>query len=473
VSRLCSALSANADRVVITDHSGTSTGAQLMSRALWSAHWLAGELDVGPGTVLAVTSANTTWGLALRYGANLLGATTCHLPFIGADRQDALIELINPSVVVSDGTGPMAGADAWNVIVAPVPSTPLETPRPDDFAAIRPYRDDDVCGLVASGGTTGIPKASYRSIRRYSAMVDIPTNRERRQLVVTPFAYIAASLIDETLSGEGSVILGEHTWHVDRVAETVSAETATHMFVVEPALADLVSAAGADVAVRRRLDSLQEIFHLGAGAPPGLRERARAVFGSVVTHGYAASELGPVSSTKGCDFDAHSAGRIIAGVRCRIVNHEGDEVPAGEAGTITLSSPWIANGYWNRQPGNEFSEWMHTTDEGTLSADGELAIAGRTGDYLGGTRVHASEVEATVSRVEGVDYVIVLPEPDVSSRTAFVVVQSPNAKVRSAVEEVTESFSDRLDLKVLVLDHIPRTEQGKPDRISLATLLQG
>ncbi|HEX9832280.1 MAG TPA: hypothetical protein VGA66_04185 [Mycobacterium sp.] len=79
------------------------------------------------------------------------------------------------------------------------------------------------------------------------------------------------------------------------------------------------------------------------------------------------------------------------------------------------------------------------------------------GDYLGATGVHASELEAVASLAAGVEYVVVLPDGD-------------EPHVRRTVDVALTPFRDRIEAKVVVLERIPRTEQGKPDRLSLARL---
>jgi fatty-acyl-CoA synthase len=469
---LCSALAKNTDRVVVADSLGADTGAQFMARILWAGSWLEKQLGVGPSTVVAVTSTNTTWALALRYGAHRLGAVVCHLPFIGADRQSALLDVVNPAVTVTDGTGPMAQNSSWQVHLLPTPFTPLGRPVAQDFTPIHRYRAEDVCILTPSGGTTGVPKASYRTSGNYSRMMNLlPANPSRRQLVLTPFAYIAASQIDQTIIGEGSVILGEHTWTIDRIVDTINAEHPTHTFVVEPALADLLAAAQANPQVHQALGSLHQIMHLGAAAPIGLRQRAHTLFGEIIVHGYAASELGLVSSTIGRTFHPLTAGFLVPGVECQIVDGHDTRVPAGVAGTVVLKTPWKANGYWKRQPDNEFGEWFRTTDQGRLSHGGELTLLGRSGDYLGVTGAHVSDIENLVSLTEGIDYVVVLPDQDDRS-VAAIVAQSSRPDARTAIADAVISYSDRIELNVHVFEHIPRTEQGKPDRPAITQLLR-
>jgi len=44
-------------------------------------------------------------------------------------------------------------------------------------------RPDDLATIISSGGTTGVPKGSWRSFASYTAMVNFPSPAGRRQLI--------------------------------------------------------------------------------------------------------------------------------------------------------------------------------------------------------------------------------------------------------------------------------------------------
>ena len=150
---------------------------------------------------------------------------------------------------------------------------------------------DDVAVIVSSGGSTGVPKGSWRTFAAYSAMVGVPSPADRRQLVNGHLAYLSEVLVDITLLGGGVVVLKDGYEAADTLA-TIEAERITDLFLVEPQLFELMD--HPDVA-SRDLSSLRTLTHIGASAPPTLRRRAREVFGPVLVHTYGASEEGLVS----------------------------------------------------------------------------------------------------------------------------------------------------------------------------------
>lgn len=468
INRLCAALLKTTDHSVIFDAFGSMTGAQLVSQILWARRWLEAHCGTHPETVVAVTSLNTIQGLALRYGAQLLGATVCHLPFVSASQQGKMLEVIAPDLIVTDGTGPMLTGTSEHIQLMPSPLSALPAARPGDFTN-SPYRSAQVCAIFCSGGTTGTPKATYRTEENYSRLMDKRPDPTRRQLVVTPLAYLATLLIDETLVGQGTVILGEPTWPVARVIDAAAASNATHLFLVEPALADLVATAQNDPRAARIIGSLRQILHMGAPAPRGLRTRAHDLFGDAVTHGYAASELGPVSTTSGYPFNPQTAGFPVAGVQYRVTLDDGSDAPVGEPGYITVKTPWKADGYWKGHPCSAFSEWFQTTDIGKTSSDGELTVLGRRETLLNDTGLYLSDLEALASDVEGLEYAIALPNPE-DSGTIYIIAQSPDPAIQTTVEQAVLPLTVSRTIRVLITNRIPRTPQGKPDRNSIYQL---
>jgi acyl-coenzyme A synthetase/AMP-(fatty) acid ligase len=69
----------------------------------------------------------------------------------------------------------------------------------------------------------------------------------------------------------------------------------TDLFLAEPQLFELMDHQDVD---RCDLSSLRSPVHVGALAPPVLRERARRRLGPVVGHTYGASEMGMVSALR-------------------------------------------------------------------------------------------------------------------------------------------------------------------------------
>ncbi len=375
------------------------------------------------------------------------------------------------------GNGPVA------VVGSGLPGAPLRldeiaSAQPDDPIACR-ARPEDPAVIVTSGGTTGVPKGSWRSFAAYTAMAHVPSPADRRQLVNGRLAYLSQVLVDTTLLGGGLVVL-EEGYDPARTLETIEALRITDLFLVEPQLFEVMDHPDA---TRRDLASLRAVTHIGASAPPTLRLRARLRLGGVVAHTYGASEMGLVSVLAPAEHDLarpelfSTAGRVRPGVEVRFRRQDGALADAGGIGSIEVRSPAMAAGYHNRPElqAVAFQDgWYRSGDLGRLDAEGYLHILGRAGDaaWIDGTLVTPTLVEDTLCRLPAVRYAVVVADQE-TGRWIAAVVPWPAAAIDPAACGEAIAARHGIEVIVLPLDRVPLTEQGKPDREAIRLLARG
>ena len=96
-----------------------------------------------------------------------------------------------------------------------------------------------------------------------------------------------------------------------------------------------------------------------------------------------------------------SAGKAAQCVEIRVVDHQDNDVPAGEVGEVIARGPNVMKGYWNRP---EITAevlrggWMHTGDLGAMDEEGFLYILDRKKDMIktGSENVYSPEVESAL-----------------------------------------------------------------------------
>jgi fatty-acyl-CoA synthase len=474
IATLMDRLGHDGDRPVLT-HDGRETTAAGLRAAVHRHAVALARHGIGRGSLVALLAPNTPDALAVRYAAHLIGAAACYLPMLPPDRCAALVEEIDPQLLVvfpetaavlpAHVTAPVAavGADLSGTTLR------LDEPAGSAGDATCLARPDDLGVVAASGGTTAAPKCSVRTFEAYTAMVlAVPRATGRRQLVNGKLAYLSQVLVDATLVGGGSVVLRATFDAADTLA-TVEAERITHLFLVEPQLAELI--AHADVG-HRDLSSLRALTHVGSAAPPTLRRRARDRLGPTLAHTYGASEIGLVSALMPDGYDQDrftSAGRVLPGVEVRLRRADGRVAAPREAGTIEVRSPAMAHGYRNRpaeQAATFVDGWFRTGDIGAFDDDGRLRIVGRAAETLrlDGRLVAPPAVQDTLCHVPGVEFAVVVP--DVGGWVGAVVATDGAAVDAAAcraavVAEHGAGVAARLT--VVPLDRVPLTEQGKPD----------
>lgn len=171
---------------------------------------------------------------------------------------------------------------------------------------------------------------------------------------------------------------------------------------------------------------------------------------------------------------ADSIGRPVAGVRLRVVDDAGHDVPAGVPGELLVSGQpgrTLMAGYLNRPDATREAlqdGWLHTGDLVCAGADGYLYFVDRTKDMIkrAGENVAASEVERVVNEHPGVFESAAVGVPDAIRDEAIVVhvVRKPAASVTE--QELIAWCAKRLarfkvPSAIRFTSQLPRTSVGK------------
>jgi fatty-acyl-CoA synthase len=420
------------------------------------------------GDRVALLVVNSATAIAARYAAAALGCVTVFCPNRGPAELAAFLDVVDPTLVI-----------AFPATVEHVRGLrfPVATLGPDDLLAdaaeqsAAPFtsraRPDDLATLATSGGTTGAQKATLRTFTQQLGMVDAGPMPERRQLVCMPLAYVSQVHTDQTLLAGGSVVLLERFDPV-AILETIAAQRITHLGLIEPGLVELIDHPQLH---EHDLSSLRALAHIGANAPASLRRRLLERLGRpLLIHPYGASELGIVSLLTPPDYTLDhperlsTAGRPLPGIEVRIVDPTGAEVPAGTEGLIVARTPGQAEGYAGTDGAGEFTDGdVHTSDLGHLAPDGFLHIHGRATDtrVIDGQTVLPLDIEDTLCAIPGVRYAVALPDRPFTA----AILLAPGAEIDTAT-----LLGPTLS-RVVVVDRMPVTEQGKPDRTAIWALV--
>lgn len=477
IDDLVAVLQDGGDRPVLRRDGADTTAAELLAAIRRHARAL-DRLGIGHGDLVALIAPHRPDALAVRHAAHLVGAGAAFLPAPSDPVVRArTIEQFDPRLIVvfpeTAGLLP-PGVTAPVAAVGPVPGIGV---RLDELAAADSdgtfasrARAGDLAVVVPSGGTTGVPKGSRRDVASYTAAVAAPAAPERRQLANGSLAHLTQILVDQTLLGGGTVVLQDR---YDPLAtlEAVETERITHLFLVEPQLFDLMDH---PAVASHDLSSLRVVTHIGATAAPVLRRRARERLGPVVAHTYGASEVGIVSALSPAEHDRPSrfrcAGHVCAGVEVRFRAPDGTLGPQGE---IEVRSPAMAQGYRHRpddQAGHFVDGWYRTGDLGAYDDEGMLRVEGRVEDRGGPDGVPFVDLQDTLCRVQSVRYAVPVTDPGRGVRIAAVQAW-PGGRVDNAacLDAVVAEHGAAIaaSLRVLPMDRIPLTEQGKPDRAAI------
>ncbi len=195
-----------------------------------------------------------------------------------------------------------------------------------------------------------------------------------------------------------------------------------------------------------------------------------------------------IPATKGCTRRLTCLGRPLEGISVRIVDEDGDVLPARGVGVIQVRGQSVTEGYCTVAglvAAQDDGGWYDTGDLGYLTETGSIVVCGRVKDVIimAGRKIYPTDIERAGVRVAGVRpgcAVAVRMDADPSRETFAVAVESnawqQPAQVRRIEHEVAHEVFAEVDVrprKVVVLapGMIPKTPSGKLRRAQALTLL--
>jgi fatty-acyl-CoA synthase len=219
---------------------------------------------------------------------------------------------------------------------------------------------------------------------------------------------------------------------------------------------------------RHDTSSLGIVAVSGAALPAGLASRAERRFGPVLYDLYGSTEAGYVSVASPADRRAApgTVGRPLPGVKLRLLDPDGREVPPGQPGRVFVRGALTFTGYQDGGDAQEVDGLVPTGDVGRLDAEGRLFVEGRTDEMVvtGGENVYPAVVEAALAEHPGVVEVAVVGVPDETYGTrlvAFVVRRDEvdAEELRAHAREHLATY--QVPRGVVFRDELPRNETGK------------
>jgi acyl-coenzyme A synthetase/AMP-(fatty) acid ligase len=233
------------------------------------------------------------------------------------------------------------------------------------------------------------------------------------------------------------------------------------------------------------LSSLRAVMVSGSPLHPDRLAEALDVLGPVVFHGYGQTETSMISMIGPAELAADpealaSVGAPPAASAVRIVGPDGADVPDGEVGELVVRTPGQAAGYWADpvETAAVFVDgWVRTRDLGRRDAQGRLHLVGRARDVVivNAELVHPGPVEHVLATHPDVAeaYVAGAPSEETGEAVHAFVVPSRGARPDAAALRALVAArlgTAAVPASVTVVDQVPTTPAGKPDRAALLRL---
>lgn len=235
-----------------------------------------------------------------------------------------------------------------------------------------------------------------------------------------------------------------------------------------------------DDAVRTRYDlsSLRVLIHAAAPCPVDVKAAMIAWLGPVIVEYYSSTEAHGMTVIGSQDWLAHpgSVGRSVLGV-LHICDDDGNELPAGEIGTVYFERDTMPFEYHNDADKTAQAQhpahptWTTVGDLGSVDADGYLYLADRKSFMIisGGVNIYPQEVENALALHPAVHDVAVIgvPHPEMGEEVKAVVQLSAGVTGSDSLAgELIDYVRGRIahfkaPRSVDFVDDLPRTPTGK------------
>ena len=443
-------------------------GSEVLSgeRLLACAAAIAG--DVRGATVVAVPATPTVQTVVAIVGALQGGAAVVPLPpdsgpaEIGHLLRDSGAELL----LTTPGTSPLAGFDG-DPIDSPAgfDICPVDLGRTSasTFAAPGP---DHPALIMYTSGTTGAPKGAILSHGAVEAGLDALAAAwawTRDDLLVhgLPLFHVHGLVLGVL----GPLRVGSRLRHTERPRPSAYAEAGGTLYFGVPTVWSRICA---EPDAARALSGARLLVSGSAALPVPVFDRLHALTGHSPVERYGMTETLITLSNRAADPDRRpgQVGGPVTGVRTRVVDDEGRDVPAdGESiGELWVRGPMLFDGYRNLPPFG--GDWFRTGDIAAIDAAGRHRIVGRRSTDLiksGGYKIGAGEVEDALLSHPAVRETAVVgtPHHDLGEQvTAYVVGDGVTAT--ELVDFVARTLSaHKRPREIRFVDSLPRNAMGK------------
>ena len=396
---------------------------------------------------------------------------------------EQMIQAIQPNlphlqhIVVIDGSGP----NSFEALL----SGPTWEREPDAAAILSAHRPgpDDITQLIYTSGTTGEPKGVMHSAN--TLMANIIPYAERLQLDAEDVVLMASPMAHQTgfmyglmmpIMLKASTVL-QDLWEPSKAIEVINGERASFTMASTPFLTDLTRVV---LEHKTPVPTLKTFLCAGAPIPGPLVEQARAALGTKIVSAWGMTENGAVTLIELTDPDERAFttdGKPLVGVEIKVVDHDGNSLPVGQAGRLLVRACSNFGGYLKRPNlnGTDPEGWFDTGDLARLDHQGYVRITGRSKDVIirGGENIPVVEIESLLYKHPAIALVAIVAYPDerLGERACAVVVTKPGQSfdMPTLVAYLKEQkvATQYIPERLLLRESMPSTPSGKIQKFKL------
>ncbi len=308
--------------------------------------------------------------------------------------------------------------------------------------------------IILTSGTTGTPKGANRSAPPSLAPIGgvlsaVPFKANEVTSLPAPMFHALGFLHATIAMMLGSTLLLRRRFKPATVLADIEKHRATAIVVVPVMLSRMLDELD-KTSPKPDLSSLRIVFVSGSQLGAELATRALKELGPVVYNLYGSTEVAYATIARPQDLSKNPAtvGPVVKGMKVKILDDNGNELPQGEVGRIFVGNFFPFQGYTGGGGKQIIDGLLSSGDVGYFDEDGLLYVSGRDDEMIvsGGENVFPAEIEDLVSG-----------HPEVVEATALGVEDKEwGHRLRCFVVKVEGSSIDEDTIKTYVRENLAR-----------------
>ncbi|MDH6199286.1 amino acid adenylation domain-containing protein/thioester reductase-like protein [Mycobacterium frederiksbergense] len=430
---------------------------------------------VGPGGCVGLLLSRSADAIVAILAVLKAGAAYVPIdPGVPRERIGFVLADAAPIAVITTA-GLRSRLDGFDVVVVDIGDPAVDS---QSGSALPLPGPDDIAYLIYTSGTTGVPKGvaiTHRGVTWLLGSLDVglPAAGVWSQCHSLAFDVSVWEIFGALLRGGRLVVVPEvvagspDEFHEVLVAQRVSVLTQT------PSAVRGLSPEG-----------LESVALVVGGEVCPVEVVDRWAPGRVMVNAYGPTETTmcvAVSAPLAAGSGVPPIGSPVAGAALFVLDGWLRPVPVGVVGELYIAGGGVGVGYWRRAglTGSRFVACPFGAAGGTMYRSGDLVCWGVDGQlrYVGradeqvkirGYRIECGEVQAALSRLDGVDQAVVIARedrPGDKRLVGYVTGTADPVEIRAALSERLPEFM--VPAAVVVLDALPLTVNGKLDTRAL------
>lgn len=465
---------------------------------------------VEPGNPVPVLMEKSPITLAVMLGIVYAGCFYVPVnPENPPERQKKILEVLEPSIVITDGgredaedTKTMSGPDRVRnsdvrVEVLTAEDLLSEDADPDRLEQIRIHsRETDILYALFTSGSTGVPKAvmvSHGAVIRFIGHFTELFNISEKDVIgnQAPFDFDVSvkDIYSCIMTGASLALIPKEYFSTPpRLLDYLCGKKVTTLIWAVSALTLVSALKGLDYRIPTSVDKV--LFSGEAMPPKQLRAWQKALPGASFVNLYGPTEITcnctyyKVERTFG-DEEKIPAGRAFPGRNVFLLDDEERMIVIpGKTGEICVAGESLSNGYYRdadrteeRFPlypvdGTRMERIYKTGDLGYYNENGEMIFAGRKDFQIKhmGHRIELEEIESAMNGADGIDKSCCVFDKERNRIFGFYMGGAEPSRVRREMKEKLPPYM--IPAKFKKVTAMPLNKNGKTDRAYFKRLIR-